>query len=306
MTVPLSAPGLWLLGLERAVMLGGLALALGGIAGRGALRNYKGTGPAPLPEPWALPGSLVGLAGAAALLLTSLADRPLAASLSHPLVLGLGAAATPAIALIEVAFFTVAALLSWQGRGGGSLPLLGVVLAEAVRSHPDGMIPAAGALLAICHMLPAILWAGMLAYTLRAAIAWRSDPVAMQGLIRLYANVAAWLFSVVVVTGLIAAVLLVPLGSLLTTAYGRFLIAKAALVAVAACMAIAGRVALNRRAAPGAGPARATRVELGALASVLVVTAILTVITPPAKSVYSAQPPGRHHATVVATGSRAG
>ena len=37
--VPLSAAGLWLTGIERAVMLAGLAVALGGLAGRGLSRH---------------------------------------------------------------------------------------------------------------------------------------------------------------------------------------------------------------------------------------------------------------------------
>jgi hypothetical protein len=54
--VSLSVPGLWITGLERGLLLAGLAVALGGISGRGLARNFKGSMPAPLPEPWALQG----------------------------------------------------------------------------------------------------------------------------------------------------------------------------------------------------------------------------------------------------------
>ena len=94
-----------------------------------------------------------------------------------------------------------------------------------------------------------------------------------------------------VVTGLLSAVLLVPLDSLFTTNYGRFLIVKAALVAVVAGLAIAGRAALNRRAEPGAGPALATKVECGMLAAVLLVTGLLTVITPPPNAIFGSSHP---------------
>jgi len=161
--------------------------------------------------------------------------------------------------------------------------LSGVVLAEGIRSHPEGVVPVAGALVTYCHLLPAMLWAGMLAYALRTAIAWRHHPAAAQGIIRLYAAAAAWLFALVVITGIVSALVLVPLSSLLTTAYGRFLIAKAVIVAVAAGLAVAGRMWLTRKAAPGAGPALVTRLEICALAVVLVITGILTVLTPPAK-----------------------
>ena len=167
-------------------------------------------------------------------------------------------------------------------------PLLGVVLAEGIRAHPEGMIPAAGALLTYCHLLPAVLWAGMPVYTARAAITWRAHPESARGLFRLYGTAAAWLFGVVVVTGVISALLLVPLGSLLTTTYGRFLVAKAALVAVAAALALASRAGLRRPAEPGARLPLPIRLEIAALAAVLAVTGLLTVLTtPPAQPVFS-------------------
>ncbi|MHB1594690.1 MAG: CopD family protein [Streptosporangiaceae bacterium] len=289
---PLGSPGLWLIGAERGALIVGLAIALGGQAGAGLARHYKGTLPAPLPGPWALRGSLLGAAASAALLITAIADPGLAASLSHPLVLGLRGRATAVIALIELAFFVLAAVLLWARRASTSvLPLVGVVLAEAVRSHSDGMIPAAGAMLTICHLLPAVLWVGMLLYVVRTAFAWRSDPAAVHGLIKLYSNTAAWLFAVIVITGLIEAFLLVPIGSLLTSDYGRFLIVKAVIVAVASALAVGGRYWLRRHPGPDAGPARVTRYEVGALAGVLIITGILTVVTPPARSVYTASRP---------------
>jgi copper transport protein len=305
--VPLSTPGLWLTGVERGLLLIGLCVALGGISGRGLAKNYQGDHPAPLPEPWVLPGSLLGMAGAAGLIVTALADPHLAAALAHPLVPGPRAAATLVIAIVELACFGLTALLVKVGKPGASVQLLlVVVLAESVRAHPDGLLPIAGALLTICHLLPAAMWVGMLVYTLQAAVAWRGDPAAMRGLIRLYANAAAWLFAVVVITGIASAALLVPLGSLLTTGYGWFVVAKSVLVAVVAGLAIAGRRALNRAAAldadaaggpavPAAGPARVTKVELAMLAVVLIITGMLTVITPPAKSVFGGPPAASAH-----------
>ncbi|HUJ06328.1 MAG TPA: CopD family protein [Streptosporangiaceae bacterium] len=287
MTVPLATAGFWLTGLERGLLLGALAVALGGLAGRGLARNYKGTGPAPLPAPWALRASLVGLAASAALVVTALAGPNLAAQLARPPVAALRSSATLDIAIAECACFAIAAVLLRLRRPGPSvLPLLGVALAEALRGHAEGIIPVAGALVTLCHVVPAVLWAGMLAYTLRAAVAWRGDPAAMQGLIRLYANAAAWLLAIVVVTGVVSALLLVPLGSLFSTGYGWLLVVKAALVATAAALAVAGRLALRRPVPAGTGPARASRAEVVALAAVLVIAGLLTVLTPPAKPVY--------------------
>jgi len=307
--VPLSTPALWLTGAERAVMFAGLALALGGLAGRGLARHYKGTRPGPLPPPWALRGALVGLAASCALLVTALAGPGLAAELSQPDPPGLRSGGTAEIAAVEAVLFALAALVIRLRRPGwGAAMLTGVVLAEGIRSHPEGVVPVAGALVTYCHLLPAMLWAGMLAYALRTAIAWRHHPAAAQGIIRLYATAAAWLFALVVITGIVSALVLVPLSSLLTTAYGRFLIAKAVIVAVAAGLAVAGRMWLNRKAAPGAGPALVTRLEICALAVVLVIAGILTVLTPPAKPTRASSvppPPAALHqpARVSAPGS---
>jgi copper transport protein len=309
-SVSLTTPGLWLTGVERWLLLAGLALALGGLAGRAVARQYLARrareglpgGPAPLPSPWALRGSLLGVLGSAALLVTERADPGLAARLARPPVAGLESSAPTAIAIAELACFAVAALLlRFRQSRWSVLPLLGVVVAEGIRAHPEGIIPAAGAALTYCHLLPAVTWAGMLFYTLRAAAAWRSDPVAMQGLVRVYAAAAAWLLSVVVVTGLISALLLVPVSSLLTTTYGRFLIAKAVIVAVTVGCAIAGRIWLHRRVLPGAGPALATKLECTGLAVVLAVTSLLTALTPPAKAIY-----GRSAQTGISQQRRAG
>ena len=300
----LAAPALWITGLERGLMLAGLALALGGLAGRGLARHYKGTRPGPLPGPWALRGSLLGLAASCALLITAAAGPVVARQLAQPAPAGLSSGGTAQIAAAEAALFALAAVLLRVRQTGWAAALLsGVVLAEAVRSHPEGVIPVAGALVTVCHVLPAVLWAGMLAYAVRAALAWRDHPAAAQGIIRLYATAAAWLFALVLITGLVSALVLVPLSSLLTTAYGGFLIAKAVLVGGAAGLALAGRSWLRRTAEPGAGPATATRLEVCTLAAVLLITGVLTVLTPPAKPGSAPSgPPGqtapRHPAAV--------
>jgi copper transport protein len=288
-SAPLWTPGLWLTGLERGVMLGGLAIALGGMAGRAMSRHYKGHRPGPLPGPWAVRGCLIGLGASAALLVTALAGPGLAAELARPAPDGLRSGGTAEIAAAEFACFALAAIMLRVRLPRWSAVLLCcVVLAEGIRSHPEGIIPVAGAFVTYCHLFPAILWAGMLVYAVRAALAWRADAAAAQGIVRLYASAAAWLFGVVVLTGIISALVVLPLGSLgsaLTTAYGLFLMAKAALVATAAGLALAGRAWLRRHPGPAAGPALATKLEVAALAAVLAVTGVLTVLTPPASPV---------------------
>jgi copper transport protein len=280
----LSSPALWLTGLERGLMLAGLATALGGLAGRGLSRQYKGERPAQLPAPWALGGSLLGLAASAALLVTAVAGPGIAARLAQPPPPGLRSGGTAEIAAVEAALFALSAVAVQSRRPGVAAALLsGVVVAEGIRSHPEGVIPVAGAFVSYCHLFPALLWAGMLFYALRAAYAWRGYPAAAQGIVRLYATAAAWLFVIVLATGVISAVVLVPVGSLVTTAYGLFLLAKALIVMFAAGLAVAGRQWLRRHPQPGAGPALVTRLEASALGAVLFVTGILTVLTPPAR-----------------------
>ena len=279
----LATPALWLTGLERSVMLGGLAVALGGLAGRGLARHYKGSRPGPLPGPWALRGSLAGLVASLALLITAVAGPGIAARLAQPAPAGLPSDSTAIIAVIEAALFALAALAALARRAGWAVVCLtGVIAAEGIRAHPEGIVPAAGALVTYCHLTPALLWAGMLCYAVRAAVAWRAHPAAAQGIMKLYAAAAAWLFGLVVLTGVISALILVPVHLLLSTTYGAVLIAKAAVVGVAAGLAVAGRVWLRHSASPEASPALVTRLEIGALAAVLLITGILTVLTPPA------------------------
>ena len=283
-SVPLTTPDLWLTGAERSVMLAGLAIALGGLAGRGLSRQYKGERGGPLPEPWALRGSLLGLAASIALALTARIGPVLATRLAMPAPDGLPGGGTARIAVIEVALFALSAVLLRVRRPGwAALLLSGVILAEGIRSHPEGVVPVAGAFVTYCHLTPAVLWAGMLFYALRVGIAWRASPAAAQGIIRLYATAAAWLFTLVLITGVISALVLVPLNSLFSTTYGLFLVAKAVIVCVAAGLAVAGRAWLRRRPETAAGPPLATRLEICALAVVLAITGILTVLTPPAR-----------------------
>jgi copper transport protein len=292
MTIPLSdglparlsMPATWETAVARWLLLAGLAVALGGLAGRGLARQYKGKFPVPLPAPWALRASLLGAAASAWLALIAIGGANLATGLAH--VSRLPSTTAGTIAGVELALFVIAAvLLRFRQPNLSVLPLLGVVAAEGVRAHPENIIPVVGALITYCHLLPAAIWAGMLFYVLRVAISWRYHPDDMRGLMRLYSVAAAWLFTIVVITGVISALVLVPLGSLLTTTYGRVLIVKAVLVAVAACLAVAGRVWLRRRPGPGTGPALATRLECGMIAAVLAVAGLLTALTPPATPV---------------------
>jgi copper transport protein len=294
----LSMPVVWETGVARWLMLAGLSAAVGGLSGRGLARQYKGNFPVPLPGPWALRGSLLGAAASAWLALIALGGADFLAGFAH---LGkLFAGTQPAVDTVELIAFLLAALLLRLRQPGWSwLPLTAVLVAEGIRAHPETIIPVVGALITYCHLIPAVMWAGMLLYTLRVAIAWRDHPDDMRGLVRLYATAAAWLLATLVITGVISALVLVPVSSLLTTAYGIVLIIKAALVAVVAGLAVAGRIWLHSRPQPGAGPARATKLELAGLAAVLAVAGLLTALTPPATPARSPAAVGQHHSRTV-------
>jgi copper transport protein len=277
-----ATPGQWPLAVARWLLFAGLAAALGGLAGRALAGLYRDAPPVPLPGPWALRGSLLGLAAGAVLAALQLGAGSLLAGLTHPSVPKLLSSGPGVIAAVEVVSFAAAAvLLRLRRPGWAALPLLAVVAAEGLRAHPESVVPVGGALLTWAHLLVVALWAGMLLYVVRAGIAWREHPKAVRALVRLYSRAAAWLFALVVVTGVVSALVLVPLGSLFTTDYGRVLIVKAALVGVAAALALAGRRWLRRSPAPGKGPALATRIEAGTLAGVLAVTALLSTIAAP-------------------------
>jgi copper transport protein len=300
-----STRGLWPLAVARWLLFAGLAVVLGGLAGRGLARRYRGAGPGPLPPPWALRGSLLGIAASAVLAVLVAGGGGLVAGVSQlPRLLSSGPGV---VAAVEVVAFAAAAVLLRLRRPGWSvLPLLAVVAAEGMRAHPQSFVPVGGALLIWVHLLPAALWAGMLFYTVRAAVAWRADPAAVRGLVGLYARAAAWLFALVIVTGVVSALVLVPLGDLFTTAYGRVLVVKAALVAAAAGLAVAGRRWLRHRPAPGAGPALATRIESGTLAAVLAAAGLLVALAPPNQPLQPLPFPPPASGPVVPLGGRAG
>jgi copper transport protein len=285
-----SSPGQWPTALLRWLLFAGLAVALGGLAGRalgawfrgGADGTPAGTARGPLPAPWALGGSLLGAAASAGLAVLDLGSGSLAAGLEHFSVPRLVSGSAGVIIAVEFAAFACAAVLARLRRPAwAAVPLLAVVVAEGLRAHPEDVVPAGGALLTWAHLLAAALWAGMLLYVVRAAVAWRASPAAVHGLVKAYARVAAGLFVLVVGTGVIEALLLVPLADLFTTDYGRVLVIKAALVGTAAALAVAGRLWLRRTPAAGAGPARVTRIEAGTLAAVLAAAAALTTFAAP-------------------------
>jgi len=306
-TAPPATPGQWWLAAARWVLFAALAMALGGLADRALARRYPVRSPRPLPPSWALRASLAGLAAAVLLAVLQLGGGSLTSGLAHPSVWRLLSSGPGAVAAAEIlAFAAAAVLLRLRRPSWAAVPLLAVVVAEGFRAHPQSIAGAGGVLLTWAHLLPAALWAGMLFYTVRAAIAWRADPAAVRALVRLYARAAAWLFVLVIGTGIVSALVLVPLGDLFTTGYGRVLVIKAALVGLAAALALTGRLWLRRAPRPGAGPALATRLESGTLAAVLAAAGLLAALPAPGQPGQPLPFPPPSSGPVVPAGGRAG
>lgn len=279
----------------RWLLFAGLAVMLGEPAGRRLTARVPGA-PARRPRSWALPVALIGTAAALALAALQLGDGPLSS---------LTGTRPGVLALIGFAGFALAAVaVPVRRRAWVSLPLAAVLVAEALRAHPQAEQSVAGPLLTFVHLTAAALWAGTLLHVLRTLAAWRGEHVLVRALLLAYARLAAWLFAAVVVSGLISALVLVPLDDLATTTYGQVLLVKIALVAIVAGLALAARRRLSR--AGTGSPQRPARVENGVLAVVLAFSATLTVLSVPADADRSLPFAPPLDGPVVPAGTRAG
>ncbi|KWX20487.1 hypothetical protein AFM11_30420 [Mycolicibacterium wolinskyi] len=291
----------WFAALRKWLLLLGFALAFGGVVAERFARVARGQNPTLRPvRSWSGYAAMVGLAAAASSAAVLVADLGAPAALWRSSA-GLAVAA-------EVAGFAIALLLMGLRRSVWALaPLAVVALAEGAVSHGGVESPVAGAVLTAIHVGAAGLWVGALVYTTRVAVAWRSRPHAVRWMVVSYARMALWVFVAVAVSGLVLAVILVPLPAWTATAYGRTLLVKLALVLVAVTLAVAGRRVVRRRAAGLDRVRRTARVESATLTAVLAVTAVLVSMpTPGAADTGTAAPPPASHGAAVPGGGRAG
>ncbi|MFJ2557276.1 MULTISPECIES: CopD family protein [unclassified Streptomyces] len=285
-TGELRIPGAGATTVLRAAVFAALAVHLGELAGgrlartRPARTGPARTGPAPAPAPasgapgprrWAVAASLVG-AGASAgqiLLLARVSGLDLAT------VYG---TSDGRFLLVMANGFLLAAGCATLTRPCLALaPLAAVIGAEALRAHPEPYTPMLGVGLTVVHLTAASLWTGGLLYVLRALWLRRGDPAGSRELLSRYARHAGRLLAALAATGTLSTLRRLPVDVVLTTAYGRVLIAKLVLVAVVCALALAARVRLRR----GGDAVRPARAELGVLAVVVLVSAVLTVVPDP-------------------------
>ncbi|MEU0465439.1 copper resistance protein CopC [Amycolatopsis sp. NPDC006131] len=293
----------WADAVLRWLLFAGVAVALGGVVGERFTASARAENPRLRPlRSWVAPATVVGLAGVTGLAAVLVADIGAVSNLWQGRVGQL---------LLAEAVGLVAALALSAVRGGrwcgwSVLPLGLVVVAEGLRSHANVAAPGWGALLTGVHLAAVAVWVGALVQVARAALAWRRERAAVRWVLAGYVRLALWVFVVVVATGTVTALLLVPLPTVLTTSYGQVLLIKLALVAVAAGLALSARLTLRltlRRRERLVRVGTLARVESMVLVGVLAVSAVL-VSTPPAGSQQPGPPPP--HGPVVALGTLAG
>ncbi len=271
----------------RALLFLGLSLALGGMAAAVIVRREarKIAAPAPLTRV----GALVGLAGAATLLMQ--VTSPTVARL--PAVLQSSEAAR--LLAAEAGLFVVAAVAARTPLHGtvAAVTLGLVVLLEGVRAHPGEAVGSAGVALTVVHLAAAAVWLGGLVHVVRVAFAWRGKSLATWVVVGAYARLALALLVLVLGTGTLSALLLLPTMQDWTgTTYGLVLLLKLALFAAAASAAFVARTrhrrgaerdrdVVDRKSGTPWVLGRAVRLEAALLAGVVVVTAGLTSATPP-------------------------
>jgi copper transport protein len=295
----------------RWLLFVGLALSLGGAVGSWLVRRgAPEAAEIATPRPWLVPGALIGAAAAFGTAVLYSGAGSLVSGLTRPNVQGLATGTPGRVALVEVAVFGLAALAFRlrRVRVGGLLLLL-IPAAEGLRAHPEAAAGGWGALVTAVHLTAAAIWVGALIHVLHVCLVWRRQGVSGAAAVSSYARLALWLFLTVATTGLLAALLLVPLNAVVATlaqtTYGQWLVVKLVLVTLIAGLALTARRHLSRE--PNRRqPSVAARYEAVTLIVVLAISALLTALAPPVRSNAPLPFPPPAVGPVVAVGGRAG
>ncbi|MFJ1591776.1 copper resistance D family protein [Kitasatospora albolonga] len=272
-TGELRIPGAGLTTLLRTVLFTALALHLGELVAPQLIRPVRGR-PRTAVRSWAVCAAVAGAAAAAGQIVQLAA------------VSGLGITDTYAtrdggLLLLIANGFVLAAFCARSKRPALALAPLAVAIgAEALRAHPEAYSPEIGAALTVVHLTAASLWTGGLLYVLRTMWLWRGSPIAARALLGRYARLAIWLFVALAVTGTASTLRRLPLDVVFTSAYGRTLLVKLALMVVVSALALAARRRMLRDTDPALAH-RLARREQVVLGLVVVVSAILTVVPDP-------------------------
>lgn len=303
---------------SRWLLFGGFALVMGGAAGALLTRRLvreagkHGTDLEP-PLPLLRSGALIGLAGALGVAVESVGWRLWQLPDTQPGLLttvevGAFAATLGLALLLRLPRLRVLRAADRQLLAAGAgQPLIGVLVAEAFRAHPHEQSPVLGFVLTVVHLLAVAVWLGALVHVVLVARRWRG-----RGWARLlghdYARLAVILLLVVLASGTVAAIVLLPgLASLVTTLYGVLLLVKIGVVAAVIVLAALARRRLRREPAATGGPfGRAARGEIMGLVGVLAVTAVLVSVAPPGPTTTALAAPPVPTGPVVPAGTLAG
>ncbi|WP_102143060.1 copper resistance CopC/CopD family protein [Mycobacterium hubeiense] len=278
-----TASTAWWSAALRWVLFAGLAIAFGGLIAQRFIATARAEKPALVEPRSPITGALVAALAATAGLATQVVAE--AGQLS-----ALWRSGTGAIVSVEAAGLAAAlALTRMRPRAWALLPLLVVVGAEGWRSHAHAAAGVWGAVLTAVHLAAAAVWVGALVATTLAVLAWRREAAAVRWVLTGYMRLAVWTFVVVIGTGAVSALVLLPLSQVFATNYGRALLVKLALVATAAALALTARWILRDEARMAKLP-KAIRAESLTLIVVLALSATL-VSTPPVRGAVQPAPP---------------
>lgn len=271
--------------LARWLLVAGLLIAVGGLVSeRVVWRRLAPDGVVLplLPVGWLIALAAVGAAGSF-LALIILGDAG-----GQAVELAARLRSVPALALTtQLVLLAVGGQLLWvpRLRGWAPLPLAVVLGLASLSGHPagQGLGPATASLV---HLGGVALWTGGLLHV--ALVVWRFRAApdlswVRHGIAR-YATAALAVVAVVLVSGAVLAVAQFERpGELLDTAYGRFLLAKLALVGTALGLALLARLrGLGRNRPVRAGLlSRVTRLEALVLVGAVAFASVVAGITPP-------------------------
>jgi copper transport protein len=282
-----ETPGLAAGSLFRWFVFVGLAVALGGLVGDRLVQSrltHAHSHELNRPRPWVTAGALAGLIGTAGLAIHQLGGGSLLAGVRNFDASALWAAGPGQMLVLQAAGFTLALLFGAKHRPAAILALLVALGAEAGRNHLQVEAGISGWLLVAVHLVAAAVWVGALIHVSRAAFSWRGHSRSSRDLFLHYSALALALYLVVVGTGTLGAVVLLPsLEALVDSPYGRVLLAKLALVVAVTTLALLARRSL-RRGRPvrrGLGLKGLVAGERTALVGILLLTAVLSSMPTP-------------------------